>query len=178
MEPGTTALIEALLFVSDRPLSLKEIAELVGVTELEAACALQDLEEEFTRERHGIAVVRLAGGYTFRTKGDCGEKLLNTPGIVREARGLSRAALETLTIIAYKQPVTRMEIEALRGVKCDGPIETLLERGLIREAGRKALPGKPIVYATTPLFLELLGLNSLSELPAIGDTWDHTPDVD
>ncbi|HHV78130.1 MAG TPA: SMC-Scp complex subunit ScpB [Firmicutes bacterium] len=169
MEPNTVALIEALLFVSNRALTIGEIAKGTGLTELEVADALESLEKELGSPHHGIALVRLGGGYTLRTKKEYGEKLLMNAAFTREARGLSRAALETLAIIAYKQPVTRAEIEVLRGVKCDGPLETLLERGLIEEAGRKRLPGRPVTYATTPLFLELLGLNSLKELPPIGN---------
>ncbi len=161
-------IIEALVFASSEPVRLREIAEILGIHEYTVRDLLDDLMSEYSQNQRGIQITQVAGGYQFATNpayADFIKKMKKTP----RHTPLSQAALETLAIIAYKQPVTRAEIEALRGVSVDSSLNTLLERGLIEEKGRKDGPGRPILYATTGNFLKYFGLNDLSELPAIED---------
>lgn len=161
------ALIEAYVFAADGPVTLEQVARVAGITPLEAAEVLSSIQQEFASPRHGIELVRVGGGYCFRTKKEYGKLLADAPQVGRRPRPLSRAALETLAVVAYRGPVTKAEIEAIRGVNSEGAIETLLERGLIKEAGRKPVPGRPVTYVITNLFLELAGINSPSDLPPI-----------
>jgi len=160
------AIIDALLFVSEVPLSLAKIKELLAMyTHGEITAALEDLREEYAGEDHGCAVVEVAQGYQLRTKPEYAGwvRKLNKMTPTR----LSRAALETLAVIAYKQPVTLPEIIELRGVKSGGVVKTLLEKRLIRIMGRKEVVGRPILYGTTKQFLLHFGLKDLEELPKI-----------
>jgi segregation and condensation protein B len=169
------ATVEALIFAASEPLPGKSIAEIIGVEEPTVIRIIDDLIDLYIRENRGIQIHRIAGGYQFRTNPECGpyvEKLQKAPRNV----GLSQAAVETLAIIAYKQPVTRAEIEALRGVTVERPLNTLLEKELVEEAGRKEVPGRPILYRTTPKFLNHFGLNSLNDLPAIPE-WIDPGDI-
>lgn len=162
------AIIEALVFASSEPIRLREISEITDIHEHTVKQILSDLMDEYGQETKGIRIVEVAQGYQFVTSSDLAdyvEKLRQTPRNV----GLSPAAIETLAIIAYKQPITRAEIEALRGVRVDSAVTTLLERGLIRETGRKDAPGRPILYGTSKKFLQYFGLNDLRELPALED---------
>ncbi|WP_299044714.1 SMC-Scp complex subunit ScpB [uncultured Thermosynechococcus sp.] len=155
-------ILQALLFVVDAPLSLETLSEVVGEPPEAVERALQVLESELA-ERGAIQLVRLAGGYQLATKPDYAPyitRLLNPP-----PKRLSRAALEVLAIVAYEQPVTQAQIDALRGVDSSHTVRQLLARGLIEEVGRKDAPGKPILYGTTQQFLHYFGLNSLDELP-------------
>ncbi len=156
--------IECILFVSGEPMSAAHIAETLDV---EVGCvedALASLQEDFNCG-HGLQLIRLAGGYQICTRPEFGDYCAM---ILQPAkRKLSKAALETLAVVAYRQPCTMPEIEAVRGVSVDGVIRTLVERGLVKEAGRKQAPGRPILYATTEEFLEYFGLNDISELPDI-----------
>jgi len=156
--------IECILFVSDEPVSAGRIAEMLEVEQSRVEDALASLEEDLNCG-HGLQLVRVAGGYQICTRPEFGDycEMILQPA----KRKLSRAALETLAVIAYRQPCTMPEIEAVRGVCVDGVIKTLTERGLIAEAGRKKAPGRPILYATTEQFLEYFGLNDVSELPDI-----------
>jgi segregation and condensation protein B len=157
-----TDILQALLFVADAPLILETLCEVVGEPPEVVERALQSLQEELSA-RGAIQLVRLAGGYQLATKPEYAlyiTRLLNPP-----PRRLSRAALEVLAIIAYEQPVTQAQIDALRGVDSSHTVRQLLARGLIAEVGRKDAPGKPILYGTTPQFLHYFGLNSLDELP-------------
>jgi len=160
-----TAILEALLLASPEPLSLKRIAEVIGLEEREARILLEDLRRQYEEPGRGICIREMAGGYVLTTRpeyADYVERLLQP-----KARGLSHAALETLAIIAYRQPVTKPEIEGVRGVKVDRIVESLLERRLIREMGRKEGPGRPVLYGTTQEFLQYFGLKDLSELPPV-----------
>jgi len=159
--------VEALLFAAGDPLAAKDIARVLEIEECHAAALLAELREEMQAENRGLTVVEVAGGYQLCTKPELAEVIakLEPP---QETR-LSAAALETLAIIAFRQPVTRQEIEDIRGVKADSALNTLLERGLIRELGRKEGIGRPILYGTTPEFLQCLGINSLSDLPPLPD---------
>jgi segregation and condensation protein B len=158
------AIIEALLFVSEVPLSLAKIKELLSMyTHGEITAALDDLREEYGGESHGFALVEVAQGYQLRTKPEYAGwvRKLNKMTPTR----LSRAALETLAIIAYKQPILRSEVEAIRGVDVGGVLHVLLEKKLIKIMGRKNVPGRPFLYGTTQKFLEVFSLQDLSSLP-------------
>ncbi|HYF80130.1 MAG TPA: SMC-Scp complex subunit ScpB [Symbiobacteriaceae bacterium] len=159
------AILEAILLASPEPLSVKRIAEVIGLDEKDARILVDDLKKEYSQPGRGLLLQELAGGYVLTTRPEYGEyveKLLAPKG-----KGLSHAALETLAIVAYRQPITKAEIEGVRGVKVDRSIETLLERGLIREVGRKDGPGRPILYGTTKDFLTYFGLKDLSDLPPL-----------
>jgi segregation and condensation protein B len=160
---GVAAAVEALLFVASEPLETKRIAKLTGEDERAVALALQALEERYSNG--GIVLRQVAGGYRFATSSnvrDVVEAYLLPPKTT-----LSTPALETLAIVAHMQPVTKSEIEAIRGVNSDSVVSTLLDRGLIAEAGRKDVVGRPMTYKTTLLFLESFGLNSLDDLPQL-----------
>lgn len=155
--------LEAVLFMAAEPLSAQELAEILEVTPEEADTLAQQLGAEYADR--GIQVTRIAGGYQVSTRPEYGHQVarLHQPERFR----LSRAALETLAIVAYKQPVTRPEIEAIRGVNSDSPLDTLLQYELVCEAGRKDAPGRPVLYRTTESFLGKFGLDSISDLPRL-----------
>ena len=159
-------LIEALIFASDQPLSTARIATLIDdVPRADITAALRELVAEYNSQSRGIYIEEVAGGWQIRTKPEY------APWIRRlfklGPQKISRAALEVLSIVAYKQPITRAEIENIRGVDCAGVIKTLLEKNLIRIAGRKDAPGRPAMYGTTKEFLEVFGLKELSALPTL-----------
>jgi segregation and condensation protein B len=161
----TKAIIEALLFASPEPLLLNKICEVLeGVAPESISGALGELEQDYKEHGRGFHMAHIAEGYQLATKLEYAHyiKKLN---IIKKRSRLSLPSLETLAIIAYKQPVTKPEIEEIRGVNADGVIKTLLERGLIRIIGKKELPGRPVMYGTTKEFLRHFGLNDLSELP-------------
>lgn len=160
------ALIEALLFVSGAPLTLEEICVAANLPSADAQLALQELQRQYEGEDRGIQLRSVAGGYQLCTKAEYAPYIENLLGR-REKNILSQAALETLAIIAYKQPITKYEIERIRGVRVDSVLNTLLEKGLIKEMGRKAAPGRPILYGTTKYFLTAFGLQELQDLPPI-----------
>lgn len=158
------ALIEAILFSSDEPVPVTRLAEALGVPSGEVQSAAIALEEMY--KDRGIMLERVAGGLMLVTRPEYAafiERALSR----KIAVGLSKGTLETLAIIAYKQPVTRQEIEAARGVNPEASIETLLEKGLIQEAGRKKTLGRPKLYTTTDEFLKKVGLNSIEDLPPL-----------
>ncbi|MBI4743597.1 MAG: SMC-Scp complex subunit ScpB [Actinobacteria bacterium] len=158
--------IEALLFVSDRPLPLPKIMEIAEIDEIAARNILEELKNEYIEQNRGFQLREIAGGYRLYTHPGYAsyiEKLILTS----DSRKLSQAALETLAIIAYKQPLTKNEISAIRGVNVDGVISSLLEKDLIKEAGREKTPGQPILYGTTKMFLEKFGLKDISDLPPL-----------
>jgi segregation and condensation protein B len=171
--PEIKAIAESLLFAAGTPLSLRRLAEVIGVAQAEVKPALALLLEEYTAPGRGIYLGEVAGGYQFRTVPEYADYVKT---LVREKPNrLSRAALETLAIIAYRQPITKAEIEAVRGVDVDGVLNSLLTKKLVRVMGRKDVPGRPWVYGTTPQFLELFGLNELASLPPLPDI--HEPIV-
>lgn len=162
-----TAILEALLFVSGEPLPLARLASTIGtVSKAEVQQALGNLQEQLAHDGRGIQLVQVAGGYRLATKADCAPWLKRLEK-AKAAQRLSRSALESLAIIAYKQPLVRAEIEEIRGVETSGVIRTLLERKLVRIVGRKEVPGRPIMYGTTKYFLEHFGLQDLSQLPPL-----------
>ena len=158
-------IIESLLFVAEDPLTANTLGKAAGNQELAAVrAALDDLIQEYHERGGGFYLARVAGGYQFRTAPENTEwiKRLVQPNAPR----LSKAALETLAIIAYKQPVIRADIERVRGVDSGGVIRMLLERKLLRVLGRKEIPGRPLIYATTKLFLQVFDLKDLKDLPS------------
>lgn len=156
--------LECILFVSNEPMSSKQIAETLEIDEPSVEDALASLEEDLNCG-HGLQLVRVAGAYQLCTRPEFGDYCAM---ILQPAkRKLSKAALETLAVVAYRQPCTMPEIEAVRGVSVDGVMKTLSERGLVKECGRKQAPGRPILYSTTEEFLQYFGLNDISELPDI-----------
>lgn len=163
--------IEALLFATDKPLAPEEIRQAFddNVTDpAQVRTLLGELEAEYLAQARGFRMVQLAGGYQLVSDPKFADQVKRFYQS-RERKRVSRAGLETLAIIAYKQPVTKAEIEFVRGVNVDGPLKTLLEKGFIRLAGRKEVPGRPILYGTTKEFLEHFGLNSIKELPPLSE---------
>lgn len=153
--------IEALLFVAAEPLTIKHLAKLLDATEVDVAATLAKLAEEYADR--GIVVREVAGGYRFASSPIA--RAAVEAYLLPPKTNLSAPAMETLAIVAHVQPVTKSEIEAIRGVNSDSVVNTLLERNLIAEAGRKDVVGRPMLYRTTPQFLESFGLRSLDELP-------------
>ncbi|MGH7198770.1 MAG: SMC-Scp complex subunit ScpB [Candidatus Omnitrophota bacterium] len=160
--------VEALLFASERPLHVEDIKEaLEGAADTREIQDLLDrLKNDYESQSRGFRLMELAGGYQLVTDERFAE-LLKRFYQSREKKRLSQASLETLSVVAYRQPVTRADIEFIRGVNVDGALKTLLEKGLVRVAGRKEVPGRPMLYGTTNEFLEHFGLNSLKDLPAL-----------
>lgn len=155
--------IEALLFAAGDPVPAKKIGEILGIAEEEVWRLVAQMQTQLRQPERGLVIMDVAGGLQLGTKPAFKaiiERLGRTPPAT-----LSQAALETLAIIAFRQPVTKAEIEHLRGVKVDSAINTLLERNLIKELGRKDAIGRPILYGTTEYFLRAFGLKSLQELP-------------
>ena len=157
-------LLEALLFAAPAPLAEAELAQRLG-EDADVAGLPKELAVQYAE--HGVNLVRLAGGWTFRTAPDLGSFLVSERPVSRK---LSRAAVETLAIIAYHQPVTRAEIEAIRGVAlARGTLDRLLEAGWVRPRGRRDSPGRPLNWATTPTFLAHFGLDDVTELPGLDE---------
>jgi segregation and condensation protein B len=160
------SILESLLLVADGPQSVQRFSEVLDGTNKDIIeSTLRELQTEFETQNRGIRLVEVAGGYQLRTpkaNADWVKKFLGG----RPAR-MGKATLETLAIIAYRQPITRAEIEAIRGVDVDGVIATLLERNLIRAVARKDVPGRPFLYGTTAEFLQLFNLQDLSQLPTL-----------
>jgi len=176
-----THVIEALLFSAHKPLSAKEIVdvlrnagaeddfapnEFANVKPAEVAAAIEQLKVEYIQNEHGFQLAEKAGGW----------QLASDPKYAQWVRGLfpapkptrmSSPALETLAIIAYRQPITRADVEAVRGVTIDGVLQTLMERGLVKISGRAEIPGRPLLYETTEFFLDHFGLRNLNELPNV-----------
>ena len=166
--------LEALLFAAGEPLTVAQIAGIMQLDKPQVWELLAMLEESYNEENRGLCLRKVAGGYQLCAKPQH-YALLKQLERVQEVK-LSAAAMETLAIVAFKQPVTRGEMEAIRGVKVDGVVNTLLEYGLICEAGRKEALGRPILYATTDKFLLTFGLNSLQDLPALPDEDSSGPE--
>jgi segregation and condensation protein B len=155
--------LEALLFVASEALSIKQLSKLTGAEESAVTVALQKIDEEFAHR--GVVLREIAGGYRFASAPSAREAVERY--LMPPKTNLSPAALETLAIVAYMQPVTRGEIEGIRGVSADSVVATLVDRRFLAESGRKDVPGRPVLYKTTPEFLEAFGLRSLEELPPI-----------
>lgn len=167
-------ILESLLFAAgDEGLTLKQIAKVMELPEFEVEEMIRLLKNDYDHnENRGISLIQIAGTYQLATKKEYAiylKRLVEVPN----ASTLSQAALETLTIIAYKQPITRAEIEEIRGVKTERPIQTLVAKGLIQEVGRAEGTGRAILYGTTKEFLDYFGLKDLKELPPLPETEEN-----
>ena len=176
-------ILEALLFSAQKPMSVKELREVLAnaaaaedadeftralkkIKEDDVAAALEELAREHLAAARSYRLACVAGAWQFVTQPEFSPWLRALVGVKNRPSRLSQAALETLAIIAYRQPVTRAEVEQVRGVNVDGTMQTLLERGLVEQSGRAEVVGRPALYSTTPLFLEYFGLPGLEDLPA------------
>jgi segregation and condensation protein B len=161
-------IVEALILAAREPIGAVRLGQVVpGLNAAGARSIVAELREDYEREQRGFELVEVAGGYRVRTRPELAD-LVSRLDLERPAR-LSRAALETLAVVAYRQPVTRGEIEQVRGVDCGPVVRNLLERHLLRLAGHREVPGRPMLYGTTRRFLELFGLGSLEDLPSLRD---------
>jgi len=161
--------IEALLFSSEKPLTLEQLKEALDNLEAgEISKVIEELKAEYKASNRGLRLIEIAGGFQMITAPDFAV-FLKKLHKDRRLEKLSKPALETLAIIAYKQPVTKLEIESLRSVNIDGVMKSLLDKGIVRIGGRKKSPGRPFVFGTTRKFLEHFGLKSLDELPKMDD---------
>jgi len=174
-------IIEALLFSAQKPLSIKEIVDLLHnagaedkflpnefakVRQAEVAAAIEQLKIEYIQHEHGFQLVEKADGWQLASDPKYAQWVRGLFPAPKPAR-LSSPALETLAIIAYRQPITRADVEAVRGVTIDGVLQTLMERGLVKISGRAEIPGRPLLYETTEFFLDHFGLRNLDELPNV-----------
>ncbi len=162
------AIIEALLFIWGDPLSLKDISKIIELEENKVKEILDNMIAEFDFYRRGLKIICVEDKYQLCTRPEH-YQWINKLTHEKKTKSLSAAALETLSIIAYKQPITKNEIENIRGVRCDKAIDTLQEKGLIEEKGRLERTGRPIIYGTTNEFLRYFGLESLKDLPSLKD---------
>lgn len=165
------AVIEGLLFTSGEPLSRDDIAEILQIDKRTAGKIISEMKDEFVKDRRGIQIIEFNNKYQLGTRPEHSKfirRLLKT----QSKQSLSRAAVETAAIIAYKQPITRQKVDSIRGVKCDRIIASLVEKKLIKEMGRMDTPGRPILYGTTDEFLKYFGLKTLTDLPALTEVKD------
>jgi segregation and condensation protein B len=167
--------IEALLFVSDEPLSTAVISQALEVDANLVGAGCRALQRNLDDRGAGVVLREVAGGWRLFTHPDAAEAVEKFVISSRQAR-LSKASVETLAIVAYKQPVTRHQISSIRGVNSDGVLKALIDRGILQEVGREDTPGRPVLYGTTPAFLERLGLESLASLPPLAPLLGATQD--
>lgn len=172
--PELKGVIEALIFAADTPLKIERIAEVVEQDRSLVAALLQEMLRESADAGRGFQLCAVAGGYQFRTRPEHAESIRRL-GRCRPFR-FSRAALETLAIIAYRQPVTRAEIEYLRGVDSGAVVKTLMEKRLVKILGKKEIAGRPLIYGTTRDFLEFFSLRDLSGLPTLREFSELVPE--
>jgi len=158
--------IEALLFLSEEPVKLDKLAAILSTTAEEAGRRIRELQEEHLSQGRGLQIFEAAGGYQMGTHPELAS-FLEEAFSEEVSSNLTNAALEVLAIIAYKQPVTRIEIESIRGVRSEHVLDNLLKRKLIKVSGRKEGPGRPLLYGTTPDFLKYFGLKDLGDLPEL-----------
>jgi segregation and condensation protein B len=166
MHGRDTRALEALLFVSDEPITTPVIAQALELDRKAVEALCDRLVSELEDRGAGVVLRNVAGGWRLFTHPDTAPEVERFVLSSRQAR-LTKAALETLAIVAYKQPVTRHQVSSIRGVNSDGVLRALQDKGLVEEAGREETPGRPILFATTPTFLERLGLPSLASLPSL-----------
>ena len=162
------AIIEAILYLEAEPVPVQKISKISGLATDVVQQALSLLQKRYQQDEHGLEIVHIGEGYGFTPKSAYWDVLKDTYG-KRNENKLSRAAMETLSIIAYSQPITKAEIENIRGVSSDSMIKQLVQRNLIHENGRRDAPGRPVLYGTTKHFLQLFQLSSLAELPKLDD---------
>jgi segregation and condensation protein B len=175
-EAGILRDVEAVLFVADEPLSTGTLAQATGRERSAVEAGLMELTRIYEERDAGIVLRQVAGGWRLATHPDAASVVETFVLTGRHSR-LTKAALETLAIVAYKQPVTRHQVAAIRGVNSEGVLRALSDRGLVTEVGREDVPGRPVLYGTTPEFLERLGLPSLSDLPSLAPLLEE-PDQD
>jgi len=161
-------IIEVLLFVAGEPISLNKISQILGIKPAIVLNLILELKKEYLEAQKGIDIIEIANGYQMCTRYEY-SPWINRLKKQRKVNKLSPLALESLAIIAYKQPITRIEIDNIRGVNSMGVIQTLLEKKLIKIVGRKDAPGKPLLYGTTSEFLKTFGLSDISALPQIDE---------
>jgi len=171
------AIIEALLFVWGDPLSLNDISKIIEVEEEKVKKILKNMIDEFDFNRRGLKIICLNDNYQLCTRPEH-HQWINKLTQEKDIKSLSTAALETLSIIAYKQPITKNEIENIRGVRCDKALDTLQKKGLIEEKGRLERTGRPIIYGTTTEFLRYFGLETLEDLPTLKDFKIEESDIE
>ena len=165
--------VEAMLFVSPQPVSSQEIASYLGLSTARVDDAVKTLKEIYTRS-HGLTILFVAGGWQMATSPDLAETIeAFSNSVSMQKVRLSKAALETLSVIAYNQPVTRSEIEDIRSVRCDRVVDTLIKHGLVRISGRKKSVGSPLLFRTTDRFLEIFGLAGINSLPSLEELKDY-----
>jgi len=170
-------IVECLIFLSDTPLSVKKLREVLEQVKTdEIQSALNTLMQEYSQQKKGFELKEVGGGYQFRSRPEFKEYIKRLKKI--QVSRLSKPALETLSIVAYKQPVMKAEIERLRGVDSSGVLHSLLENDLIRILGRKNVPGRPLIYGTTRRFLEMFDFRDLSELPTLEEFKKWEEDVE
>ncbi|ORC36588.1 SMC-Scp complex subunit ScpB [Marispirochaeta aestuarii] len=162
------AIIEAILFLESEPIDVKTIAKISRLDKDIVEGGLKFLEEHYAEQGHGLDLREIGGGFLLSPKEELWDDLKERYGKKNDAK-LSRAAMETLSIIAYSQPITRGEIEGIRGVSADGMIKLLLGRNLIKEVGKKEAPGRPVQYGTTKEFLKVFRLRSIADLPKLDE---------
>ena len=168
METEIPQIIEAILFVAGEPVALSDLTTALGISEIETIRAVEEMERAFDTQKRGIAVKRYGDHLRLETRAEYApyvERMLQPV----QRQSLSQTAMETLAVIAYRQPTTKGEVEQVRGVKCDYSVQSLLQKGLIKEVGRKEALGRPILYATTDKFLEHFGISDIRELPPLPD---------
>lgn len=168
MQDEAQRALEAIIMVADQPADPALLAQLVELSPAAVEELLEQLAMSYEAERRGFRLVKVAGGWRYQSHEDCAAYVEQFVLTGQSAR-LSAAALETLAIVAYKQPISRAQVAAIRGVNVDGVIRTLQQRGYIDETGRDVGPGQASLFGTTALFLERLGLNDVAELPSLGD---------
>ena len=164
-----TALIEAVLYMESEPIDEAGLCRICGLSREIVKAALERLGERFALDESGIELSNIGGGVMISPKREYWESLKDRYGKKNEGK-ISRAAMETLSIIAYSQPITKTEIKSYRGVNPDNMIHLLLEKNLIREVGKKDVPGKPVQFGTTKEFLKLFRLNSIADLPKLSES--------
>ena len=160
------SIIESLLFVSGEPLNIKEISNSIDISVKVLDNIIEEMKEEYEKEERGINIISINGNYQLATK-PCNSEYIQKLLKKNKRQSLSQASLESLAIIAYKQPITRIDIDEIRGVKSESALLRLLEKGLIKEVGRLEIPGRPILYGTTEEFLRQFGLKEIKELPSL-----------
>ncbi|MCX8070030.1 MAG: SMC-Scp complex subunit ScpB [Thermodesulfovibrionales bacterium] len=162
------SIIEAIIFSSSGPIAVKDLQKVININEQEIMNAINQLIEEYSKRDSGIKIIEIAGGYQMATRPEYGTWIRKFKKNTHSSK-LSQASLETLAIIAYKQPMTKLEIDHIRGVNSDGAVKSLIDRRLIKIVGKKEAPGRPFLYGTTNDFLQYFGLKNLTELPPIND---------
>lgn len=161
-----SALIESILFLESEPITEKSLATISELSEEVVAKCIEQLKEKYSNDNSGIEIDFITGGWALVPKKEMWEVLKERYGNKNEGK-LSKSAMETLSIIAYSQPITRAEIEAIRGVSADNMIRLLMDRNLVKEVGKKDIPGKPSQFGTTKEFLKFFRLNSIADLPKL-----------